>query len=87
MSCLLLPVFEVNECLISLIFHVQGKGDGRFIDPNKTTETLESEETSSGGLFVPGKDRVMFKPPERKSLLGMLSYHYVFIKYRSYFCR
>lgn len=50
---------------------MEGKGDGRFVDPNETTETLESEETSSGGLFVPGKDRVMFKPPERKSLLGL----------------
>ncbi|KAL2519699.1 RNA helicase family protein [Abeliophyllum distichum] len=44
---------------------MEEKGDGRFI------ETLESEETSSGGLFVPGKDRVVFRPSERKSLLGL----------------
>ncbi|CAI9775797.1 unnamed protein product [Fraxinus pennsylvanica] len=41
-----------------------------------TTETLESEETSSGGLFVPGKDKVIFKPRERKSLLETNSQAY-----------
>ena len=33
-------------------------------------DTLEPETTSGGGLFVPGKDRMVFKPPEKKSLLG-----------------
>ncbi|KAE9454731.1 hypothetical protein C3L33_13370, partial [Rhododendron williamsianum] len=36
-----------------------------------TTSVLEPEKTSSGGLFVPGKDRLVFRPPERKSLLGL----------------
>ncbi|GMN49209.1 hypothetical protein TIFTF001_018375 [Ficus carica] len=41
------------------------------IDLNKTKETLEGEKISGGGLYLPGKDRVVFKPPERKSLLGL----------------
>lgn len=40
---------------------------------DKTTETLEPEKMSSGGLCLPGKDRVEFRPPERKSLLGVLN--------------
>ena len=43
------------------------------IDIDKTTVTLEAEQISSGGLYVPGKDRVEFKRPERKSLLGINS--------------
>lgn len=39
---------------------------------DKTTITLEPDKTSSGGLFVPGKERVVFKPSERKSLLGII---------------
>ncbi|KAL6969289.1 RNA helicase [Sarracenia purpurea var. burkii] len=41
------------------------------IDLDKTTTVLEPEKTSGGGLFVPGNDRVVFRPPERKSLLGL----------------
>uniref|UniRef100_A0A0V0HLF9 Putative ovule protein n=1 Tax=Solanum chacoense TaxID=4108 RepID=A0A0V0HLF9_SOLCH len=47
------------------------KGDAGPIDLDKTTTTLEPDKTSSGGLFVPGKERVVFKPSERKSLLGL----------------
>jgi pre-mRNA-splicing factor ATP-dependent RNA helicase DHX38/PRP16 len=41
---------------------------------DKITETLEPEKASSGGLYVPGKDRLVFRPPERKSVLGALNY-------------
>lgn len=37
---------------------------------DKTTAMLEPENASGGGLYVPGKDRIVFRPPERKSLLG-----------------
>ncbi|XP_058193067.1 pre-mRNA-splicing factor ATP-dependent RNA helicase DEAH7 isoform X1 [Rhododendron vialii] len=46
-------------------------GDRVPIDLDMTTSVLEPEKTSSGGLFVPGKDRLVFRPPERKSLLGL----------------
>lgn len=36
------------------------------------TETLEPEKSSGGGLYVPGKDRVVYVAPERKSRLGMM---------------
>lgn len=48
-------------------------GDHGPIDLDMMTSVLEPEETSSGGLHVPGKDRVVFRPPERKSLLGMIT--------------
>ncbi|GKE64926.1 hypothetical protein Tco_1519087, partial [Tanacetum coccineum] len=35
------------------------------MDINKMTDTLESEETGVGGLQLPGKDQVVFRPPER----------------------
>ncbi|CAM8947639.1 unnamed protein product [Rhodiola kirilowii] len=41
------------------------------IDLDKTTVTLEPEEAGSGGLIVPGKDRVVFRPSGNKSLLGL----------------
>lgn len=47
------------------------QGDVGPIDLDKKTMTLEPDQTSSGGLFVPGKERVVFKPSERKSLLGL----------------
>lgn len=43
-----------------------------MVDINKTTITLEPEKPSSGGLFVPGKDRVVYVPQERKSRLGIV---------------
>ncbi|KAL3818680.1 hypothetical protein ACJIZ3_004585 [Penstemon smallii] len=47
-------------------------GDGHLdLDIDKTTDTLEPEDTGTGGLFVPGKDRVMFRPSEGKSVLGL----------------
>nr|KYP58462.1 Pre-mRNA-splicing factor ATP-dependent RNA helicase PRP16 [Cajanus cajan] len=33
--------------------------------------TLEPEKPTGGGLYVPGKDRVVYVPPERKSRLGL----------------
>ncbi|KVH97857.1 DNA/RNA helicase, DEAD/DEAH box type, N-terminal [Cynara cardunculus var. scolymus] len=41
------------------------------IDIDKIKETLEPDATGGGGLQLPGKDRVVFRPPERKSLLGL----------------
>ncbi|XP_047338785.1 pre-mRNA-splicing factor ATP-dependent RNA helicase DEAH7 [Impatiens glandulifera] len=41
------------------------------VDLEKTTMMLEPEKGGGGGLFIPGKDRMMFKAPERKSLLGL----------------
>ncbi|GKD42085.1 hypothetical protein Tco_1266730, partial [Tanacetum coccineum] len=35
------------------------------MDINKMTDTLEPEETGIGGLQLPGKDRVVFRPFER----------------------
>ena len=32
---------------------------------------LESENSSGGGLYVPGKDKVVYIPQERKSRLGI----------------
>ncbi|XP_042519990.1 pre-mRNA-splicing factor ATP-dependent RNA helicase DEAH7 [Macadamia integrifolia] len=46
-------------------------GEGGPINLDQTTVTLEPDNISSGGLQVPGKDRVVFRPPERKSLLGL----------------
>uniref|UniRef100_A0A5B6ZC59 RNA helicase n=1 Tax=Davidia involucrata TaxID=16924 RepID=A0A5B6ZC59_DAVIN len=46
-------------------------GDCGPIDLDKTTVTLEPDTTSGGGLYVPGNDRVVFRPSQRKSLLGL----------------
>eukprot|EP00257_Ricinus_communis_P008936 XP_002527133.2 pre-mRNA-splicing factor ATP-dependent RNA helicase DEAH7 isoform X1 [Ricinus communis] len=48
-------------------------GQGEVTDTDKTILTMEPEKSEGGGglLFVPGKDRVEFKPPQRKSLLGL----------------
>lgn len=53
---------------------MQNKGNTEAIKLDKTTATLEPDKSSGGGLFVPGKDRVVYRPPERKSLLGKISY-------------
>lgn len=45
-------------------------GDGGVIDIEKTTLLLEPENNTEGGLSVPGKDRPVFRPPERRSHLG-----------------
>lgn len=39
------------------------------VDPFKTTETLEADKETNGG--VPVKDKLTFKAPERKSRLGL----------------
>nr|GEV20333.1 pre-mRNA-splicing factor ATP-dependent RNA helicase PRP16 [Tanacetum cinerariifolium] len=39
------------------------------MDINKMTGTLKPEETGVGGLQLQGKDLVVFRPSERKSLL------------------
>ncbi|MED6205991.1 hypothetical protein PIB30_022881 [Stylosanthes scabra] len=41
------------------------------VDIDKTTETMEPEKSTGGGLYVPGKDRVVYVPQERKSRLGL----------------
>ncbi|GKE87235.1 hypothetical protein Tco_1564710, partial [Tanacetum coccineum] len=40
------------------------------MDINNMTDTMDPEETGVGGLQLPGKDRVIFRPSERKLLLG-----------------
>ncbi|KAL5721851.1 RNA helicase [Ranunculus cassubicifolius] len=42
-----------------------------IIDLDKTTVTLEPDKPSNGGLQLPGKDRVVYRPRERQSLLGL----------------
>ncbi|GAV91178.1 LOW QUALITY PROTEIN: hypothetical protein CFOL_v3_34577, partial [Cephalotus follicularis] len=46
-------------------------GDNGLIDIERTTVILDAEKTSGGGLYFPGKDRLTYRPPERKSLLGL----------------
>lgn len=46
-------------------------GEAGPIDIDQTTATLEPDNHCGGGLFVPGKDRILFKHPERKSVLGL----------------
>ncbi|BAT91804.1 hypothetical protein VIGAN_07043600 [Vigna angularis var. angularis] len=41
------------------------------VDINQTTMTLEPEKPTSGGLYLPGKDRVVYVPQERKSRFGL----------------
>nr|GEW26226.1 transposon Ty3-G Gag-Pol polyprotein [Tanacetum cinerariifolium] len=48
--------------------------DNDPMDINKMTDTLEPEETGVGGLQLQGKDLVVFRPSERKSLLNKDSY-------------
>ncbi|XP_057452509.1 pre-mRNA-splicing factor ATP-dependent RNA helicase DEAH7 [Lotus japonicus] len=48
-----------------------GTGASGVVDLDKMTETLEPEKSSGGGLYVPGKDRVVYVAPERKSRLGL----------------
>ncbi|KAL0408496.1 UNVERIFIED_CONTAM: Pre-splicing factor ATP-dependent RNA helicase DEAH7 [Sesamum radiatum] len=52
-------------------FLTHSNGDSGLFDVDKTTDTLVPEESTTGGLFVPGKDRVVFRPPERRSVLGL----------------
>ncbi|KAL5156794.1 Pre-mRNA-splicing factor ATP-dependent RNA helicase DEAH7 [Glycine soja] len=47
-----------------------GAGAG-VVDIDKITATLEPEKPTSGGLYVPGKDRMVYVPQERKSRLGL----------------
>nr|GEX18349.1 pre-mRNA-splicing factor ATP-dependent RNA helicase PRP16 [Tanacetum cinerariifolium] len=44
------------------------------MDINKMTDALEPEETGVGGLQLQGKDLVVFRPSERKSLFVKDSY-------------
>ncbi|KAG5237314.1 pre-mRNA-splicing factor ATP-dependent RNA helicase [Salix suchowensis] len=43
------------------------------MDIDKSVVTMEAEQSngSEGGLFVPKKEKLEFRPPERKSLLGL----------------
>ncbi|GJV76262.1 glutamate synthase 1 [NADH], chloroplastic isoform X1 [Tanacetum coccineum] len=47
------------------------------MDINKMTDTLDPEETGVGGLQLPGKDRVVFRMSERKSLLVRALQHWI----------
>lgn len=46
-------------------------GNNGLIDLGKTTTMLEPDKSTAGGLQIPGKDRVVFRPSERRSLLGL----------------
>ncbi|PON82826.1 DNA helicase, ATP-dependent [Trema orientale] len=61
----------VFQCTVSSTISMEKRGNTQPIDVDKTTATLEAEKTTGGGLYLPGKDRVVFRPPERKSLLGL----------------
>ncbi|KAL6520539.1 hypothetical protein OROMI_032301 [Orobanche minor] len=45
-------------------------GNAGPFDPDKRTDTLEPDDSGTGGLLVPAKDRVVFRP-QRKSVLGL----------------
>lgn len=62
----------------------QKQENAEIIDLDKTTVTLEAEKISVGGLFVPGKDRVVYQRPERKSILG-IKFNNFFFNLVSYF--
>lgn len=47
------------------------QGEGKFVDLNQTTAVLAPETNTKGGLSLPNKDRVIFRPTERKSILGL----------------
>ncbi|KAJ0094471.1 hypothetical protein Patl1_16915 [Pistacia atlantica] len=47
------------------------EGVAKPVDLDKTTELLEPEETTGGGLFVPNKERPIYRAPEAKSQLGL----------------
>lgn len=64
--------FDYGVSLFLFTCDLQRIGDGRQLDLDKLTDTLEPEDTTTGGLFVPGKDRVVFRPPEKKSILGLI---------------
>lgn len=73
--CIFINFFQATKMSYTIHLFLKifwKKGDAGPIDLDKTTTTLEPDKTSSGGLFVPGKERVVFKPSERKSLLGMI---------------
>ncbi|CAI0555466.1 unnamed protein product [Linum tenue] len=47
------------------------ENQGEIVNIDETMVTLKPEQSGEGGLFVPGKERVKFTAPERKSLLGL----------------
>ncbi|CAI0450527.1 unnamed protein product [Linum tenue] len=47
------------------------ENQGEIVNIDETMVTLKPEQSCQGGLFVPGKERVKFTAPERKSLLGL----------------
>ncbi|KAL0372285.1 UNVERIFIED_CONTAM: Pre-splicing factor ATP-dependent RNA helicase DEAH7 [Sesamum calycinum] len=66
--------FLITESLLEKTSNktdMESNGDSGLFDVDKTTDTLVPEESTTGGLFVPGKDRLVFRPPERRSVLGL----------------
>ncbi|XP_042025035.1 pre-mRNA-splicing factor ATP-dependent RNA helicase DEAH7-like [Salvia splendens] len=49
---------------------MEGNGKNKEYDLDKITDTLAPEDSTVGGLLVPGKDRVVFRPL-KKSVLGL----------------
>lgn len=56
----------------------QGSKNGS-VDINSLVSTLEPEQSSGGGLQVPGKERLEFRAPGRKSLLGISSFSFMYL--------
>ncbi|XP_072951329.1 pre-mRNA-splicing factor ATP-dependent RNA helicase DEAH7-like isoform X2 [Typha angustifolia] len=46
-------------------------GDGKIMDLNATMTTLEPESSISGGLCIPDREKILYRPPEGKSVLGL----------------
>ncbi|KAJ8645364.1 hypothetical protein MRB53_007112 [Persea americana] len=63
--------YNCSLVLIGFTINMEGGDDGRVADIDKMTVTLEPYRITKGGLHVPGKDRMEFRPPERNSLLGL----------------
>ncbi|KAJ0981770.1 hypothetical protein J5N97_010025 [Dioscorea zingiberensis] len=45
--------------------------DGKVVDINEMSTTLEPDTSTRGGLSLPNKDRLTFRPPRGKSTLGL----------------
>lgn len=52
------------------MFCLLQQGERSVVDLNQTTAVLAPEGNVKGGLSVPCKERIIFRPTERKSILG-----------------
>ena len=63
--------FYLFYCLI-----FQKGAAAKLVDLDKTTQLLEPEINNGGGLFVPNKERPIFRAPEAKAQSGIIFYWY-----------